>query len=298
MPKELTHWILAERARQALPEDCRLKRLLTEHRAAYLGGAVLPDTPLHIFRGPFHPTARNLGNRLHNPAGNSYAPLLLAERRLQGELPPRLLSSLLGVISHLEADAALHPYIYAATAAGGIGEHYRLETQIDRHFMQLGAMPPQRTLDRLLTPADREALVQAACLLFAPDAELPRQAMAHSLALHCRFQSLYDRLFWKLAVRVLARVCGSPFREQQHLFYPLLKVKGSVIPAVLRGAWRHPETGELQKASLEELAGKAVENTVAALLRVEEKGSLAAALEEHPGANPLTGLHGVQKGPL
>jgi len=295
MPKELTHWILAERALKALPVASRLRRLLDEHRAAYLGGAVLPDTPLHVFRGPFHPTARNLGNRFHNPAGNSYAPLIAAERRQLGKFSPRTLSCLLGVISHLEADAALHPYIYAATGAGGIGEHYRLETELDLHFLREGAVPPQVRLDRLLGLADREALVETACLLFAPDAELPRSAWTHSLALHCRFQSLYDRTFWKLAVRVLAKACGSPFSEQRHLFYPLSGVKSGRAFGSLHREWRHPETGELRRESLEQLAGKAVENTVAVLLEVEEKGSLEAALSVHPGPNPLTGLHGVQK---
>lgn len=295
MPKELTHWLLAERALASLPGGSRLKDTIAQHRKAYLGGAVLPDTLAHIFRGPFHPTARVLSHRFHDPVGNSYAPLIQAERRFPDGVPSALLACFLGVICHMEADVALHPYVYAATGNANIGEHYRLETGIDLHFVKRGAAPAHRRLDRLLCPATKEVLVSAAGLLFDPEGKLPHRALEHSLALHCRFQAMYDRTFWKLAVRVLGRVCGSPFSEQRHLFYPL-KVSGAgMLGAGKSGKWCHPESGEMRSASLDDLAQEAVDRTVAVFRRIEEAGTLAAALSAQPGANLLTGLHGVGK---
>ncbi|HBG04012.1 MAG: hypothetical protein A2075_02545 [Geobacteraceae bacterium GWC2_58_44] len=296
MPKELTHWMLAERALACLPSGSRLQGTIAQHRHAYLGGAVLPDTLAHIFRGPFHPTARVLGHRFHDAAGNSYAPLIRAERHFPDGIPPALLSCFLGVICHMEADMALHPYVYAATGSAGIGEHYRLETGIDLHFVKSGAAPAQRRLDRLLCSSTKEVMVSAAGFLFDPEGELPRRALEHSLALHCRFQAMYDRAFWKLAVRVLGRLCGSPFREQRHLFYPLRAPRVGVIGAEGAGKWRHPESGEIRSDSIDELARQAVERTVAVFRRIEAAGTLAAALGSPPGANLLTGLHGVGKG--
>jgi hypothetical protein len=297
MPKEFTHWMLAEQALAALPSGSRLGEIITRNREAYLGGAVLPDTLAHTFRGPYHPTARDLGKRFHDAPGNSYLPLISAEGRFPDGLPPALLSCFLGVISHMEADVALHPYVYAASGDAGIGEHYRLETAIDVLFLQQGFAPKQRRLDRLLSAASREVLVSATALLFDPEGKLPRRALEQSLALHCRYQAMYGRAFWKLAVRLLARLCGSPFREQRHLFYPLRSVrKGRPEAGGENVGWRHPETGELQGASLEDLARQAVERTVAVFLRIEAAGSLAAALAEAPGANLLTGVHGVTKG--
>ena len=295
MPKELTHWMLAERALASLPNGCRVQRTISQHRKAYLGGAVLPDTLAHIFRGPFHPTARVLSQRFHDARGNSYAPLIRAERRFPDGMPAPLFSCLLGVICHMEADMALHPYVYAATGSA-IGEHYRLETGIDLHFLQRGAAPAHRRLDRLLCSSTKEVMVNAAGLLFAPDGELPRRALEHSLALHCRFQAMYDRTLWKLAVRVLGTLCGSPFKEQRHLFYPVRAAKGGMVEAGGDGAWRHPESGELRNASLDELACEAVERTVAVFRRIEAAGTLEEALSAPPGANLLTGLHGVVKG--
>jgi len=296
MPKELTHWMLAERALAGLPPGSQLRGILTRYPEAYLGGAVLPDTLAHILRGPYHPTAGVLGHRFHDAPGNSFEPLIRAERRFPDGLPPALFACFLGVISHMEADVALHPYVYAATGGLGIEEHYRLETAIDVHFLQRGAL--RRRLGGILGSSTREVLVSAAGLLFDPEGELPRQALEQSLARHCRFQSMYDRTFWKLAVRLLAKLCGSPFREQRELFYPLTGKRGGKGKAEKEGQWRHPETGELRSCSLDDLAREAVERTVAVFLRIEAAGTLAAALASPPGANLLTGLHGMKKDPL
>jgi hypothetical protein len=195
----------------------------------------------------------------------------------------------------MEADVALHPFVYAATGETDIGRHYKLETDIDVHFLRQGAAPAERRLDRLLCAATREVMVNAAGMLFDPEGELPRRALEHSLALHCRFQAMYDRILWKLAVRVLAKVCGSPFREQRHLFYPLRGRGDGRVGTVKDGKWCHPESGEVKSGTIEDLAGDAVERTVAVFRRIEEAGTLAAALGSQPGANLLTGLHGVVK---
>jgi len=299
MPKELTHWMLAERALEALPSGSRIAALIGRQREAYLGGAVLPDTLAHLLRGPHHPAARRLSRRFHDAPGNSYQPLIGAEARFPEGLPEPLLACFLGVISHLEADVALHPFVYAASGSAGIGEHYRLETAIDVKLLAQGRGPTPRRLEGLLGAPTRELLVSAAGLLFDPDGELPRQALERSLTLHCRFQSLYDRTFWKLAVRLLARLCGSPFREQRHLFYPLRKgiCQAGMLEAGEHGGWRHPETGELESATLDGLVRLAVERTVAVFLRIEAAGTLGAALASPPGANLLTGLPGVKKDP-
>jgi len=48
MPKEILHWWLASAAQQRLPLDRATRQLLEEQQAAYLVGAVLPDTLLHL----------------------------------------------------------------------------------------------------------------------------------------------------------------------------------------------------------------------------------------------------------
>jgi len=294
VPKELTHWMLAERALTLLPAKSRLAGIIARNRKAYLGGAVLPDTLAHLFRGPFHPTARMLGQLFHDPPGNSYQPLVRAESSFPEGLPEPLLSCFLGVITHMEADAALHPYVYAKTGPKGIGEHYRLETAIDLLLLQSGKVPSLRRLARIVDPGTGEILVRSLGLLLDPDGKLPRRALVKALSSHCWCQSLYDQSFWRVAVRILAAAFGSPFREQQQLFYPPAR---SARPgkAGTESYWHHPESGFLMDRTLNDLMRLAVERTVELFLLIEKGGSLAVALTGVSGPNLLTGLHGVKK---
>jgi hypothetical protein len=131
-------------------------------------------------------------------------------------------------------------------------------------------------------------------MLFDPDGELPRATLEQALALHCRLQAMYDRTWWKIAANVLASLFGSPFREQRHLFYPL-NASGSdhlkIIDSIRE--WRHPVSGAVTTTSLDDLAEETVQQTVAVFRRIDERGNLAAALDDPPGANLLTGLFAV-----
>ncbi len=294
MPKEISHWILAERTLNGLSGSSRISGIIRDNQSVYLGGAVLPDTLLHLIRGPHSRTALRLADRFHDARGNSFAPLINAAGRHPEGIPHDLLACLLGVVSHITADSVFHPYVYALTGVDAIGMHYRLETALDVHFMHRGSVPPARRLDGLITVQTRQTLVTAAAILFDPAGELPLAAIEHALELHCRYQSMYDRPLWKIAAVILGNLPGSPFRDQRHLFYPL-DPSGAAHRRMIDQVreWRHPVSGATQKASVDDLAGETVEKTVAIFRRIDDLGSLAAALEESPGVNLLTGLRDV-----
>jgi hypothetical protein len=296
MPKEITHWILAERTLDRLKVTSPLAPVILGHHDAYLGGAVLPDTLLHLFRGPDSTTALRLADSFHDTRGNSYEPLIRAEKERGGTLPRDLLACLLGVISHMQADMIFHPYVYALSGVDDIGRHYRLETAIDVHFLRRGEEPPVRRMAQLVTPATAPLLTGAMALLFDPHGRLPRRALERALGLHCRIQGMYDVLAWKIAARVLGALLGSPFREQAQLFYPLrASASGhrAMIDSVVQ--WRHPVTGGASSASPDDLAEETVTRSAAIFRRVEESGALVSALHDPPGANLLTGLYGAGK---
>jgi hypothetical protein len=290
MPKELTHWLIADRALARLGHNSRLREIILSHRAVYLGGAVLPDTLLHLFRGSHASTALALAHSFHNTSGNSFEPLIQAEQRYPDGLPPALLSCLLGVITHIAVDIAFHPFVFARAGTAGIGQHYRIETDIDVCFLRAGATPPLQRVSKLLSPDTRETLVSACVLLFDPDTTLPRPALEKALALHGRFQALYDRTFWKLAVRVLTISKASPLRNLRHLFYPLTDASACCIGADIV-QWRHPVSGEIRNTTLEQLADDAVRRIAALFEQIEAAGSLATVLRSQPGENLLTGMH-------
>ena len=295
MPKELTHWFLADQARAGLRPDSRLRGIIESHLPAYLGGSVLPDTLLHLFRGEHAADALALAHSFHDATGNSFAPLIHAEGCFPNGFPPALLACLLGVITHIQTDIIFHPFVYAVTGPAGIGRHYQVETAIDCYFLDNGTIPAKRHLADMMSAETRETLITVCALLFDRDGKLPRLALEQALASHCRFQAMYDNIFWKLAVRLLATCIGSPFKEQRHLFYPLSHT--SVIGSLGDSShgWRHPVTGEVHRSSLEDMANEAVRRIMALFTRIESQGSLAAALVNRPGENLLTGLHGIQR---
>lgn len=293
MPKELTHWLLADRAFAGLDNDCHLRSVIESHHSLYLGGAVLPDTLLHLLRGSHTATALTLAHTFHDTPGNSFAPLIRGEQHFSAGLPAVMLACLLGVLTHIVTDIVFHPFVFALTAADGIGRHYQIETDIDLHFTQSGVKSPVRHLADLIAPDTQEFFISAISLLFDPDDRVPRSALEQALADHCRIQAMYDANFWKLAVRILGSVLGSPYREQRHLFYPVLSAKTDRFALTNANGWRHPVSGELILTTLEELADQAVERISALFERINAAGSLAETLSENPGENLLTGMYGV-----
>ena len=292
MPKELTHWILADRALAGLGEGSRLREILQDHHDSYLGGAVLPDTLLHLTRGPHATAALSLAKCFHDTAGNSFAPLIRAEQSFPDGLPPATLACLLGVVTHMQADIVFHPFVYALAGTAGIARHYRLETDIDVHFLKGGARLKVRHVADLMTPATRSILVGTCALLFDPDGRLPRQELERALKLHCSFQGLYNRTFCKLAVRLAALLAGAPFREQRHLFYPLKCLRKDRFGADAV-EWQHPVSGEVRLTSLDQLADETVQRITTLFEHIDTKGSLADVLRDSPGENLLTGMHGA-----
>lgn len=293
MPKEITHWILAERAAQRLTGS-RLADIISRHHLAYLGGAVLPDTLLHLVCGPNSATALKLADDFHDSRGNSFQPLVEAEARYDGTLPQHLMACLLGVVSHMQTDMVFHPYVYALSGVESIGRHYRLETALDIYFLRRGARPPLRHLACAAPPSLVPLLTDAMALLFDPRGRLHRRTLEQTLALHCRIQGMYDAVPWKLAALLLATLPGSPVREQAQLFYPLRGDASDHLAMINSvGSWRHPVTDIASITTPDGLAGEAVDRTTAIFRQVEQAGCLADALP--PGANLLTGLYGVGK---
>ncbi|MEI6306034.1 MAG: zinc dependent phospholipase C family protein [Deltaproteobacteria bacterium] len=293
MPKELTHWILAEEAFSRLEGESRTGTIIREHHEMYLAGAVLPDTLLHLFHGPHARVALTLADSFHDSPGNSNEPLVKVEEQFPCGLPPHILACLMGVISHMQADIVFHPFVYAVTGTD-LGEHYRLETTIDLCLLQAGAVTPAWHLSELVTPQVRENLLDVCSLLFDPGKELPDSAVSHALDLHCRYQAMYDHSFWQLAATIRGCLPVPKYRRQQHLFYPL-NLFGKKYEVDNEGRWCCPVTGEQRKETLSDLANSALKRTLELFQLIERYGSLKTALNGVQGENLLTGLHGIRK---
>jgi hypothetical protein len=289
MPKELTHWIVAQRALERLSSESRLKRIIDSHYPIYLAGAVLPDTLLYLHKGKHAATARTLAGDFHNTTDNSFAPLIIAEERFQGRLPEPLLACLLGVISHIVADMTFHPFVYAHTGTTDIGLHYQLETDLDVYFIQTGSASPALQMVDLILPATRATLVTACSLLFDPHSSLPAQALHLALNEHCRIQAMYDSNFWKMAALLLSMFFGAGHSQRLRLFYPIRRPRKQLEALSNPGTWQHPATGETMHDTPHDLAERTVQRTVMLLEHIASRGSIGETLSEFRGGNLVTG---------
>ncbi len=286
MPKELTHWWLASEALRRLPLDRPVRQQLEEHHAAYLVGAVLPDSLLHLINGPDGVTARQLANEFHDCRNHSYTPLLTF---LAGtpDLPPAQQACLLGITAHIEADIAFHPFVYAL-AGDDIGRHYQVETDLDLWLLHRGQCPPVLELDELLDDDTRKAADAVMAGVFDPQALLPAESRAEALHHHAQCQARYGSPLWQILARLLGILPGTPFHRWQHLFYPyFLWQQGRAICWPQR--WIHPANAIERGDSPEGLAEEAITRITSLLRRVDDEG-LAAALRKQNGENLLTGL--------
>ncbi len=284
MPKELTHWWLATEAVQQLPLDSATRLLLEEHQAAYLVGAVLPDTLLHLVRGPWSTTALQLAREFHEPPGNSFTPLL---RFAENTLPtPATTACLLGVASHIEADIVFHPYI-CALAGTDIGLHYRLETELDVYLLNKGKTPPVLRLNELLTRQVNEVAMTVLQGVFDPEGKLPQEVLQKTIQLHRRIQGMYGAPFWQLLARFLGLLPISSLRHWQKLFYPLNWHQGR--SRAWPDHWRHQLTDQERGDTPDGLAVEAL-SRIAGLLRSIDEQGVIRSFRNHPGENLITGL--------
>lgn len=296
MPKERTHWWLAAAALQRLPQHLALKKLLETEQQALLIGAVLPDTLLHLIRGPWSATALQLAHDFHEPQEHSYAPLLrfatrflLAASGSETAQPARhngIAACLLGIAAHMETDIVFHPYI-GALAGDDLCRHYHVETELDLRLLHEGRQLPVRRLRDLLDQQHFEVAAHVLRRVFDSQEKLPPEVARQALQLHSRIQAMYDTPAWQLLASGLALLPIPGLRCRQHLFYPLHN-RPSDRPAWPEH-WLHPATGQQQHASPDELAEEAITRIADLLCRVDELG-LEAAFRQQPGENLVTGV--------
>ena len=289
MPKELTHWWLAAEAVRRLPLDRPTRHLLEEQQAAYLVGAVLPDTLPHLLREPHSTMGARLTDAFHDSRMHSYNPLLACIAGTP-DLSPEQQACLLGIATHIETDIVFHPFVFAQ-AGSNRGCHYRVETDLDLWLLQHHPHPPADELRELLFHDHSDSVFKAAAsvlsCVFDPRGLLPPEAVEEALQQHALLQARYNSPGWKLLIRLLGLFPGTRYRQWQHLFYPLRGHRGR--PVCWPERWQHPVSGVERGDTPEGLLTEAITRITALLRGVDDLG-LTTALRRQPGENLLTGL--------
>ena len=255
MPKERTHWHIARRVHEEMA-DVPLRRIIGRCPNLYFLGAVLPDSPLYALRarlaGGFF---RLLDRRIHDPV-QGVALVRDSFRTRPAAKDDAAVALGLGVLTHLAADAVVHPAI-DAVAAQDLARHFELETRLDL-ILVADQQGRRRTVGRLVRRGgvSRRALYGLVAGLFrCPD----RTGLcAWMLACHAVLQGLFHRRPAYRAAVSLQR-CGLPgMATYRRLFYHDVVSRGPHVPA--------PDSREL------EAAVRCVGQAVAVCRRLFEEG--------------------------
>jgi hypothetical protein len=308
MPKEVTHWLIAEAVSKRL-EGTFLEGPLRRNPNLLHIGAIIHDAPYYYLKGDFDSRFGSLPTKLHGTVDEAVELVESLLRYLLG-LPEdekvKLEAFLVGLITHLFADALMHPLIFYLTGpydamdlkrrSAARYDHRMLESLIDvclaggyhrlrgyslAAYIRDAEMPLLRLHDHL----DKTWLGDE-------DTERFAEGLLSSFRLFSIMQSLYrNRLAGRLAP-LMSAITPPQVREVLALFYsPRLtdqcwRIEGE-IPS------RHPSTGEFRGQNIRVLFQDAVDRSVEFCLGLEPlfgSGSSAPGAWSLPPVDPSLGF--------
>jgi hypothetical protein len=287
MPKEYTHWMVAERALSLVAHRAKsvhwennANRASNAHRAAVFFGAIAPDLLFYYLHGPSAGHFQAVSRRLHGEGGaDSFGPVrrYLDNAVSHGEAVERPSvrpaaslerAFLFGYLSHIAADTTFHPMVWHLAGAELAG-HFALESTLDLYFMSLpekasrnGFFPRRARLGEIvntLLKAWPDLVEFTGSFIFSgQDFDL------HEFWRCFRRALVVQWLFHSAAARLIVRGLSlliPPLRGFVAAFYHArFRRRAGMFREPL--AWRHPVSGAAASARVEELLEKAAHATL------------------------------------
>lgn len=280
MPKELTHWILAEKAYRILEAKSDLKAIIKRYKNLYLSGAVILDTPFYLVYGKGKDVMYKVAAQLHdNPVNRAD----LGERvisRFPPQMTEAIIALLLGVITHIHTDSSFHPMIFyfsgkkdpadrkAGRSAGY--RHHKLETFLDLYFKETFQLENRglfsNTLDNI--EMDKKIYLDVLSALYGMDMNRDRFHIKKALLMHRTIQAMFDKNFPRMIFKLLNSIPGLDFREYLSNFYPQHKPKTASL-FLSPFTYRHPVTGENLQYSVTDLESDALKGILNSFRSIE-----------------------------
>jgi len=284
MPKEATHWILAENTWQAMP-DGLLKREILENKALYYLGAIIFDTPYYVLTGQNRSNLYAAAQRLHGyNASRSFNPFRALATSPEN-MPEGYRPFLAGALTHVAADAVFHPLIYyfggndedvfTNKAAQATARHRRLETALDLHFLSRNGNTAFRNLRLPGLYRNREneerAFLKLLNLLYFGKVLLKDSALKLAVWQHALIHVLIHQKRIHQFIELFDILCPQQARRikpVEALFYATCQ---EADPRFFQRAlvYRHPVTGEERQESINDLQDRMVALSLEFLERID-----------------------------
>jgi len=278
MPKEITHWLIASAVSSGL-EGTAFREPLDRYGNILKIGAVVHDAPYYYLRGDRDRRFGDLPRKLHGTVDDAYeligALLSYTLERPPGERSP-LVALLVGLVTHLFADALFHPMIFYLTGPydhpsfrrGTIArqDHRRLETLIDISLAGGYARIKGFSLAAFLGAAEAPLegiFTHAGTAWLEPGrAEGFAEGLVTAFRWFAFMQGLYrNPVLGRLSFWLFPAVPAAAREILALVYAPQLARFGDRIRGELH--YRHPCTGREEARSIGALMGTAVEQSIA-----------------------------------
>lgn len=278
MPKEISHWYLADRVKSRLPEGSVFFDPVHTCENLFFLGAVAPDIPFYYLVGPGSGRIQAAAAPFHRQDARALIPVLSFLEQMQTPgMDARALSLGAGIICHIFADTAFHPLVYyysgmSRVHPGATARHRQFETALDLYFLHQSDAGVRTSLGRILsqTEVTRKQLLGYLKRVFVLDKPGDETCLGYAVWSHVFYQAVFQN---KGVYRILERLNAGPYRGLDlalSLFYP--EDPDDVSSFFDAGfTYRDPDTGQKCSAGIPDLAREAETGALSLLDRVSER---------------------------
>jgi hypothetical protein len=290
MPKEISHWYLADLVKEGLPVDSVFYKPVHTHENLFFFGAVAPDIPFYYLLGPKKARIQAAADPFHQTDVRALMPVLAFFDRMPVSNPHAAALSLgAGIICHILSDTAFHPLVYYFSGMsllhpGATARHRQFETALDLHFRHLAKAEARTSLVRILAGIEISKPLLLGLLgdLFNLSASQDRTCLGYAIRSHAFYQTMF-RYSW--LYRILHRI-----NRNRHwlpdlalsLIYPVNQ--GMDLPFFHRTfQYRDPVTGRPCRAGIPDLTRQVKTSALSLLAMVSDR------LAKQQPTTPLAG---------
>lgn len=283
MPKEITHWLIAAQVADALKGGVLGNAVASNHYCLRLG-AVFHDALFYLPNAGKTARFLALAYQLHGTQGEDTYDIVrnLAVTIRNSNRAEPLMAFLVGVVSHIHADALFHPLVYCLTGdcfdphpaqrTRAIQAHRRYEALMDLYFCGGLEDLKKYSVKHYLKKAEilPPHLLAEALANVAREKRLPglSSVVVRAFKNFAIMQSLYKNQILSGLLYRLERFLPPILKEISSLFYsPQLTTRLPNLSAVM--TYRDPVTGQALSQSLRKIFDMTVEKSVAFCRTIE-----------------------------
>jgi len=308
MPKYITHWILAEKIYLNIDDNSALKEIIKRHKNLYLTGSVILDTPFYLIVGKDGYLMNKLAEKIHDTPDNSYEIIETVIRAYKKQLPDSVLALLLGIITHIQADAVFHPFVYYFSGTGISGKkerarHHILESHMDLYFKDKLDLRNKGLFSEFLKHIEMEGKIflKVLSILFSQDQKQDQKInikiIQKALKMNSILQGLFDKNLPRIILQLLNLIPGIDLTDYISYFYPYPRPEPDTLFQHPYN-YRHPVTGEKFHHSVDELAKQSIQHSLDLFRSIGnniKNNSLSELFSLLTGPNLYTGLENTRK---